>query len=177
MGNRTRHHGASTSPPTERNVRIIAELERRALHNRTAADRLSDAITRITGTGAFAAVNLAVFAVWILANTVRLRGVEPFDPYPFNFLTLVVSLEAIFLSVFVLMSQARMTRAADKRAELDLQVDLLAEQELTAMLRMLHAMCTKLQVDPQIPEGRLQQLQRDTDVNKLASTLDSNLPE
>jgi uncharacterized membrane protein len=127
VGNRTRHHGASTSPPTERNVRVIAELERRALHNRTAADRLSDAITRITGTGAFAAVNLAVFAVWILANTVRVRGVEPFDPYPFNFLTLVVSLEAIFLSVFVLMSQARMTRAADKRARAGSAVDLLAE--------------------------------------------------
>ncbi len=75
------------------------------------------------------------------------------------------------------MSQNRMTRAADKRAELDLQVDLLAEQELTAMLRMLHAMCRKLQVDPHIPEGRLQQLLRETDVNKLASTLDNNLPE
>ena len=177
MRSRSRHPRAATAAPTERNVRVIAALERRALHNRTAADRLSDAITRITGTGAFAAANLVVFVLWILVNTVRVRGLEPFDPYPFNFLTLVVSLEAIFLSVFVLMSQNRMTRAADRRAELDLQVDLLAEQELTAMLRMLDAMCRKLQVDPHVPADRLQQLLRETDVNKLASTLESRLPE
>ena len=177
MRSRSRHSGPATSSPTERNVRVIAELERRALHKRTAADRLSDAVTRVTGTGAFAAANLVLFVVWILANTVRLRGVRPFDPYPFNFLTLVVSLEAIFLSIFVLMSQNRMTRAADKRAELDLQVDLLAEQELTAMLQMLDALCRKLKVDSEVPDDRLQQLLSETDVDKLASTIESRLPK
>jgi uncharacterized membrane protein len=163
-------------PPTDRNIRVIAELERRALQSRTAADRLSDAITRVTGTGAFAAANLVCFALWILVNTVAIGGLEPFDPFPFNFLTLVVSLEAIFLAIFVLMSQNRMTRAADNRAELDLQVDLLAEQELTAMLHMLYALCGKLQVDVKISDARIHQLLHETDVNKLASALENHLP-
>jgi uncharacterized membrane protein len=72
---------------------------------------------------------------------------SPFDPFPFSFLTLVVSLEAIFLSVFVLMSQNRMTRQADKRAHLDLQIYLLAEQELTTILHMLRGLCKKHNVE------------------------------
>ena len=158
----------------DRNIHVIAELERRALLRRSAADRLSDAIVRATGSGSFAAGNLVAFAAWILANTVGLR--KPFDPYPFNFLTLVVSLEAIFLAIFVLMSQNRMTRAADRRAQLDLQVDMLAEQELTTMLHMLHALCEKLQVKIPISGERLHQLLHETDVNKLATALEK-LPE
>jgi uncharacterized membrane protein len=153
---------------------MIAELEKTALHQRTPADRLSDAVARVTGGGGFAALNFAVFAGWILANTVpttRLR----FDPFPFNFLTLVVSLEAIFLAIFVLMSQNRMTRAADKRAHLDLQVDLLAEQELTTMLQMLRALCVKLQVDVDVTDERLRQLLSETDVHKLAASLEHRL--
>src|SRR5688572_22625164 len=116
-----------------KNIRAIADLEQRALHERSAADRLSDAISRATGSGPFALFHVIGFSLWLLINLGIVPGLEPFDPYPFNFLTLVVSLEAIFLSVFVLMSQNRMSRQAEKRAHLDLQVDMLAEQELTAI--------------------------------------------
>ena len=116
-----------------KNIRAIADLEERALHQRGAADRLSDAISRATGSGPFALFHLIGFSLWLLVNMGIVPGIEPFDPYPFNFLTLVVSLEAIFLSVFVLMSQNRLTRQAEKRAHLDLQVNMLAEQELTAI--------------------------------------------
>ena len=105
-----------------------------------------------------------------------ISGIEPFDPFPFGFLTLVVSLEAIFLSVFVLMSQNRMTRQADKRAHLDLQIDLLAEQELTTILHMLRALCAKHGVDVDVPNERMRQQLKDTDVHTLASTLDKRLP-
>ncbi len=171
-----RHRHQHDAQPAERNIRVIAELEQRALHHRSAADRLSDTVVRVTGSGQFAAANLALFVAWILANTFGYRGMKPFDPYPFNLLTLVVSLEAIFLAVFVLMSQNRMTRAADKRAHLDLQVDLLAEQELTSILQMLHAVCAKLQVNVPISDERMHQLLHETDVNKLASALESRLP-
>ena len=70
-------------------------------------------------------------------NLGGLPGIEPFDPFPFSLLTTIVSLEAIFLTLFVLISQNRMSREADKRAELDLQVNLLAEKEATMILRML----------------------------------------
>ena len=74
------------------------------------------------------------------------------------------------------MAQNRMTRAADKRAHLDLQVDLLAEQELTTMLQMLQALCAKFQVDVPVPDERMRQLLGETDVHKLASALDQRLP-
>lgn len=177
MTSHARHRAGSSPQPIDRNIRVIAELERRALHERSAADRLSDIVTNATGSGTFAAANLAVFALWILVNTVGLNGFRRFDPFPFNFLTLAVSLEAIFLAVFVLMSQNRMTRAADKRAQLDLQVDLLAEQELTAILHMLYALCQKLDVDVKIPDDRIHQLLHETDVNKLATALERRLPK
>src|SRR5262245_12292847 len=88
--------------PAERNIGAIARLERAALHERTTADRLSDAISRTTGTAPFAIVHVVWFVGWIVINS-GWTGVTPFDPFPFSFLTLVVSLEAIFLSVFVLM--------------------------------------------------------------------------
>jgi uncharacterized membrane protein len=177
MNKSRRSRDGSDFPPADRNIRVIADLERRALHDRSSADRLSDAVTRVTGSGAFAAANLILFAAWILLNSVPLTGSEPFDPFPFNFLTLIVSLEAIFLAIFVLMSQNRMTRAAEKRAHLDLQVDLLAEQELTMMLRMLHALCGKLDVDVKVTDARLRHLLNETDVHKLAAALDDRLPE
>ena len=172
-----RDAAGSNPQPIDRNIHVIAELERRALHGRSAADRLSDLVTNVTGSGAFAAANLAFFALWILVNTVQFHGLGRFDPFPFNFLTLIVSLEAIFLAIFVLMSQNRMTRAADKRSQLDLQVDLLAEQELTAMLHMVYAACQKLEVDVKISDDRIHQLLHETDVNKLATALEHRLPK
>lgn len=158
-----------------KNIRAIAELEQRALHQRSAADRLSDSITRATGSGPFVVFHIIGFALWILLN-VRILPVEPFDPFPFSFLTLVVSLEAIFLSVFVLMSQNRMTRQAEKRAHLDLQVDMLAEQELTAILRMVQGLCQKQGVEVVFRDDRLEELVKETDVHTVAAALEDRLP-
>ena len=152
-------------------------MERSALHQRSFADRLSDRISHVTGSVRFAVVHAFLFAAWIIVNTGGFEPIAPFDPYPFSFLTLVVSLEAIFLSVFVLMSQNRMTRHADKRAHLDLQVDLLAEQELTAILQMLRALCIKHNVKVSMPSERVRQMLKDTDVHTLATELDDQLPE
>lgn len=163
--------------PAERNIGVIAELERAALHERSAADRLSDTITRLTGSGPFAIAHVGWFALWTLINTGLVPAIAPFDPFPFGLLTLLVSLEAIFLSVFVLMSQNRMTRHAEKRAQLDLQIDLLSEQELTTMLHMLRALCAKHHVHVDIPSDRMRQLLKETDIQKLASTLDARLPD
>jgi len=159
------------------NIRAIAELERRALHERTAADRLSDAITRSIGTARCAVGHGVFFVLWLAINTGLIPGVPPFDPFPFNFLTLVVSLEAIFLSVFVLMSQNRMTAQADKRGHLDLQVDLLAEQELTAILRLLQALCRQLEVEVAMRDDRIEELLQKTDIRHVASVLDQRLPK
>jgi uncharacterized membrane protein len=169
-------NGKPRKDPADRNIGIVARMERAALQGRSAADRLSDAIARVTGSAGFAVVHFGWFAVWLLVNTGYTR-IAPFDPFPFSFLTLIVSLEAIFLSVFVLMSQNRMTRREDKRAHLDLQIDLLAEQELTLILHMLKGVCQKLDVSLDVPSERMRQLLRDTDVHELATKLERHLPD
>ena len=93
----------------------------------------------------------------------------------FPLLNVIVSLEAIFLASFVLMTQNRMTKQADRRAHLDLQVNLLAEQELTAILQMLYALCQKAGTCARVNDARVQQLLRETDVVELAVTLEKAL--
>jgi uncharacterized membrane protein len=166
----------SASTHMERNVRAIAQLEREAMDGRTSADRLSDAIARVAGSSGFVVVHIIFFAVWIAVNVGVVARAPIYDPYPFSLLTLVVSLEAIFLSIFVLMSQNRAARLADRRAHLDLQIDLLAERELTVMLHMLRALCAKQKVVLDDVGTDVKDLLEETDVTELASNLDEKLP-
>jgi uncharacterized membrane protein len=108
-------------------------------------------------------------------NSGLIPGSRPFDPFPFSFLTLVVSLEAIFLTLLVLMSQNRMIKEADKRAHLDLQLNMLAEQEGTELLRLVQKICKHLGMDEEADEAA-QHLQEQTDVHQLAKALDEHLP-
>jgi uncharacterized membrane protein len=109
------------------------------------------------------------FAGWIVANRLLAR---PFDPYPFNLLTMVVSLEAIILTSFVLMAQDRMTKLADRRAHLDLQVNLIAEQELTAILRVVCRLAEQAGLDPKTCDRTISNWLTETDVTALAKELD-----
>lgn len=168
---------ASTAKnPEERNIRAIVALEQEALHSRSVADRMSDAITRFSGSSFFVFLHLLWFAAWIVENAGLIPGVTPFDPYPFNFLTFLVSLEAIFLSTFVLMSQNRMSRQADRRAHLDLQVNLLAEQENTLMLKLLQRICHQLGIETEGSHEEVRQLMKQTDIHTLVNELDKKLP-
>lgn len=138
------HKAGSVEQLTEQNVATIVELERSAQAQRTAADRIADFITRICGSMPFIIVHVLWFGGWISWNTLRV----PFDPFPFPFLTLVVSLEAILLSTFLLISANRQGRLDARRNQLDLQIDLLSEQENTKMLSLLNEIALKLGVDP-----------------------------
>lgn len=106
---------------------------------RRAADRLND----IASSTPFLALHVVWFAIWILWNT-GLLGFAPFDPYPFGFLTLVVSLEAIVLAIFVLMAQKREAAIAELREEMSLQVALRLEQEVTKTLQLVAGLYTRL---------------------------------
>ena len=153
----------------------VAKLEDRQLCARSAGERVAGIVTRAAGTSAFAVAHLAWFMVWILVNAGLIRGLEPFDPFPFSLLTLIVSLEAIFLSIWILISQNQMTRQAERRAHLDLQVNLLAEQESTATLRIVQRIARHLG----IAETRLDDvsLSDETDLEQLASRIDQAVPE
>jgi len=120
----------------QENIGTIIEHRRETARKRSFSDVVADTITDFSGRMLFVSIHIVWFAAWILLNSGRF-GVEPFDPFPYGLLTMVVSLEAIFLSAFVLISQNRMSRLDQQRAELDLQINLLTERELTRALIML----------------------------------------
>jgi uncharacterized membrane protein len=161
----------TTNNQAARNIRAIAAMEQEALQQRSALDRVSDAVTNAAATPWFVIVHLLWFGGWVGLNAF----VTSFDKYPFSLLTLLVSLEAIFLTGFVLMSQNRMTKQADKRAHLDLQVNLLAEQELTAMMGMLRGLCERAAVPVASQDAPVEELLKKTDINQIAQAVDEEL--
>jgi uncharacterized membrane protein len=161
--------------PAADNIASVVELERAALANRSRAERVSDVIMRWLGSSTFLAVHVVWFGLWLLTGLGFLPGVPEFDPFPFSFLTMVVSLEAIFLAIFVLISQNRMSRLADHRAHLDLQVNLLAEQEITTTLKMVQEIRARLGIGP-ARDATVERLLQPTDVQELSSELSERLP-
>jgi uncharacterized membrane protein len=162
---------ASQEHPVIHNIQAIADLERDTRDKRTLADRVTAAVTRVAGSTAFIAVHACWFTAWIALNTTRYA----FDAYPFALLNLIVALEAVFLTSVVLMTQNQMAGLTDRRAHLDLQVNLLAEQELTAMLHMLHGLCAHAGVKVTIRDERVQHLLTETDIQQIAVALDRKL--
>jgi uncharacterized membrane protein len=114
--------------PSDHAINAVAQIEHSAREARSRIDHFGSTITRAAGTAQSIVFHLVWFLVWLLVNLDTIPGIQPFDPFPFNLLTTVVSLEAIFLTLFVLISQNRLSQEADKRAHLDLQVNLLARE-------------------------------------------------
>src|SRR5215204_4078330 len=113
-----------------RNIEALCKARDEEGAQKSVEERASDAITRFTGSMRFVYLHAALFGTWILWNLGWIPGLTPFDP-SFVVLAMIASVEAIFLSTFVLISQNRMQAQAERRAELDLQISLLAEHEVT----------------------------------------------
>jgi uncharacterized membrane protein len=166
----------SETSPAASNIRAIIDLERKALAASSWSARVSDAISRFAGSLWFVLCHLAAFTAWALWNAMAPAGLR-FDPYPYGLLTFIVSLEGVLIATFVLITQNRMAVQSDRRDHLNLQVDLLAEQEMTVMLRMLRRIAERLQIDPESEdEARAQKLAEETNVYELMQTLDKQLP-
>jgi uncharacterized membrane protein len=137
---------------TRENVEAMSRLEEAQRGERTLSDRIAAAIAHFCGSMTFVWIHVVLFTAWIGYNV--MPGVPRFDPYPFTFLTLVVSLEAIFLSTFILISQNYDMRISERRNQLDLQINLLSEQENTKMLQILEQIAKKVGAhvddDPQV---------------------------
>ncbi|MBP9664950.1 MAG: DUF1003 domain-containing protein [Pyrinomonadaceae bacterium] len=129
---------------TESNIVEIINIDQKQKDERSRGEKISVAITRFSGSMAFVMLNTAWFVGWIVLNV--LLGDTAFDPYPFTFLTFVVSLEAIFLSTFILVTQNHEALVTERRNHLDLQVNLLAERENTKILELLQQMAAKLDI-------------------------------
>jgi uncharacterized membrane protein len=168
--------GAPASKVVLQNIRAVCELEQRALDQRSLGERIGDGVSRHAGRAWFIVFHFFWFAAWIILNAGFVPAVPKFDPYPYPFLTFAVSLEAIFLSLFILMSQNRAARQADQRAHLDLQINLLAELEATRMLEMLKAICEHHGLDASLSSD-IEQLAKPTEPKTLVSELQHRLPE
>ncbi len=154
----------------ERNIDAIEMHRLEAEAEKTFHDRLADAITRFSGSMPFVYFHVAIFAIWITANT-NLLGVTAFDPYPFGMLTTIVSLEAIFLSTFMLVSQNRQGELAERRAELDLQINLLAEYEVTRILTLVDELARHAGICP-CEDVDIDELKKDVTPEALLSELE-----
>jgi uncharacterized membrane protein len=130
----------------EKNIRTMIGLKLKNAKERKLQDRIADGITDFAGHLNFVYIHMIWFGTWILVNTGKL-GIKPFDPFPYGLLTMIVSLEAIFLSTFVMISQNRMSDDAERRANLHLHIGLLTEHETTRILQMLDAIQSKLGIE------------------------------
>ena len=148
---------ADSNSVVKRNIRDILTARQRIEECQTRSVRFATLITRVAGSIWFAYAHMAWFAGWIVAN-LRL-GDDAFDPFPFVLLTTVVSLEAIFLTLMVLVSQNREAQLEEQRADLDLQIDLLAEHEVTRLLTVVNAIARKIGVE--IEEREMKDLEKD----------------
>lgn len=142
----------------ERNIEALAERRKREQTRASPRDQVADAISRFAGSITFVLVHLLLVVAWIVINAGLVRGVRAFDP-TFVILATVASVEAIFLSTFILISQNRAAAAADRRADLDLQISLLAEHEVTHLIKLVTEIANRLEIaEAHNPE--LQELKR-----------------
>jgi uncharacterized membrane protein len=116
--------------------KTVAELSKLERDDRTRSDRVADCITAFTGSMGFVTLQVVSLVSWVVIN-LSVWGFEPFDPFPYKLMTTIVSVEAIFLATFVLISANRQAKRAEKRAKVDLQVNMIAEQEVTKMMHLI----------------------------------------
>jgi uncharacterized membrane protein len=146
---------AGLSASLVRNIQALEDRRREEAAAASREERVAQVITRFTGSMTFVYIHLAAYGTWIVANLGLIPGVPKFDP-SFVMLAMEASVEAIFLSTFVLISQNRMAAAADKRADLDLQISLLTEHELTKLSELVVEIAKRLDIradaDPELRE-------------------------
>jgi uncharacterized membrane protein len=151
-------------------IEEIVGLENRDRLYMGLSDKLASKITAFSGSMLYVWLHVAWFAVWIVVN-ISLLVFAPFDPYPFGLLTMIVSLEAIFLSTFVLITQNRQALAADRRAKVDLQVNMIAEREITKLMEMVNHLHEHAGLGTD-HDPELEEMQEPTHVSRLADAID-----
>jgi uncharacterized membrane protein len=127
--------------------RIFRSIKAKADSKRTTTERIADWMTSSFGSMGFLFFNLAVFIVWIVINTNQIEAIPAFDPFPFSLLTTIVSLQAIILAIFVLISQNRNSKVDDLREETHLQINLISEKEITKVMKMIAILLERQGVD------------------------------
>jgi uncharacterized membrane protein len=153
-------------------IEEIVRLETRDRREMGFSDHLASNITAFSGSMWFVWLHVAWFGLWILVNVAYLVF-EPFDRYPFGLLTMIVSLEAIFLSTFVLITQNRQAIIADRRAKVDLQVDMISEREVTKLIKLVSHIHEHLGISQPKHDHELEDMKKPTHVERMADAIDA----
>jgi uncharacterized membrane protein len=167
---------SENSRQSESHINAIVRQEEEALEQRSSSERLADSVGGFAGSLPFIAVHLVFLLAWLLVNDGEIPWARPFDPYPFSLLGVIVAVEAVILSSFILMRQNRMMRRGERRDHLNLQVDLLAEKEITKVLQMVRAICGHMELQDIMADTEIRDLSQNTSIESLSQTLEDRLP-
>jgi uncharacterized membrane protein len=161
----------------QEHIATIAKHEQEFLERRSPAERLGDLTAAIVGNLGFVAAHVCLFVLWVLMNTLQLPRIPHFDPLPFSLLGTIVAIEAILLASLILMRQARLARRADEREHLMLQILLLTEKEVTAVISMNQQIAIKVGLRDIKNSKEIEQLGRDTSIDEVAQDIQRRLSE
>ena len=157
-------------------IDLISKHEEEFLARRTAAERVGDSLGAFIGSLTFIGIHVVWFGSWILVNTLRIGPLPHFDPVPFPILDTIVAVEAIFLASFIVMRQSRLSRRSDERDHLILQVLLLAEKEVTAVLQIERQIAARVGLPEVAQDVEITQLSQNTSIDDVATSLKESLP-
>lgn len=160
----------------QEHIALIAKHEQEFLARRTLTERIGDVIAAFAGSLTFVGAHVLVFLGWIAVNSVRVGRIPHFDPPPFSLLGTLVALEAILLASFILMRQSRMGRRADERDHLVLQVLLLTERELTAVLAIDRQIAARVGLETVANTDRVRDLAQETSIDDVARAIEEGVP-
>lgn len=158
-------------------IDAIVRIEQDVNQHRSLGARIGDAVGSFAGTLAFVFVQLGLVAGWAAANAGLVPGVPAFDPFPYSLLGALLSLEGVLLAAFVLMKQAHEGRMSERRSQINLQVNLLIEKEVTKVIQMLDRMSATMGTRDEVMDSEAREMSEVTAVNNLAEELDRRLDE
>jgi uncharacterized membrane protein len=167
---------SENSRQSESHIDSIVKREEQALERRSASERFADDVGLFAGSLTFVLLHLVLLIAWLVVNSGEIGWARPFDPYPFSLLGMIVAVEAVILSSFILMRQNRMMRHGERRDHLNLQVDLLSEKEITKVLQMVRAICGHMGLQDIMADKEIRELSQTTSIESLSQTLEDRLP-
>ena len=152
----------------------IKSIKAKANLKRSWVEKVADLLTQKFGTILFLSLNAVWFIAWLLINLDLVPGIKPFDPFPFGLLTMIVSLEAIFLAIIVLISQNREEKITDLREEISLQIGIYSERELSKVLELMTLLLKKNNIDVS-DDKLLQRMLKPFDMNRVEKVLEDQV--
>ena len=172
----TTEHKIITAKVTKENIEVIKKIEEEFDSHRSFSDFIGDSIGGAASNIIFVLVHVVWITSWIVINTHNFPNIKPFDAYPFYLLSFIITIESVFLFMFVLMKQTRMNRRAEQRSHLNLQLALLVEQELTKVLQIIEKVNQNTGAT-EVVDTQTKELSKETDVETLAEKLGEAFPQ